>query len=294
MIIHQSEAPQPVLGIYAPMREGRKSNIYRLRRVLGNGPSSLEYQKSRDGDPAYYYGTLATGEITRSYSFSTIKNATAHIVDPDGGAKLQAWEKRVGKQEAERIRAEAVQAGKLAHTMLERWNCGQSLGLFDMNLAGYVQALNESILPHLRPSKPLISVGDDRGNPIPLSEVFVANFDRQFIGRLDLVAEIATPPYAGRRVLLELKGSRNQKQLSFMQANIIQAVAYFHTFNEIAAFYPEVQPLDGLAIAYVYRCGTGQFLPIFGDDIEEYLAEWEQWQAIFQYYLNEPPAAYSQ
>lgn len=291
MIIHQSEARQPVLGVYAPVREGRKQNIYRLRRVLGNGPSSLEYQRSRDGYPPYYYGSLATGEIARSYSFSAIKKATTHIVDPDGGAKLQAWEKRVGKQEAERIRSEAIQAGKLAHIMLERWNSSKSLGLFDINMAGYVQALNESILPHLRRSDLSLSVREDEGNPIPLSEVFVANFDRQFIGRLDLVAEIVTPPYAGRRVLLELKGSRKQKQLCFMRANIIQAVAYFHTFNEVAAFYPEVQPLDGLAIAYIYSCGTGQFLPILGEDIEEYLAEWEQWQAIFQDYLNEPPAA---
>lgn len=291
MIVSQKDARQPVLGIYVPTQRNGKPNIYCLRRLLGNGPDILEYQKSRNGYPPYYYGAIATNEMLCAYSFSAIKNATASIVDPDAESNLQAWEERVGAEEAERIRNESIQAGRMAHTMLERWNRGQSLGLFDMNMAGYVQALKNSILPHLRHLKPPISVNDERGNPVPLSEVFVANFDQQFIGRLDLVAEIATPPYAGTRVILELKGSRNQKQLDFMRGNIIQAVAYMKTFNEIAAVYPQVQPLDGLAIAYIYRCGTGQFFPIFGDDITEYLAEWERWQAIFHDRLNEPPAA---
>lgn len=291
MILTQNDARQPVLGIYVPTQRNGKLNIYCLRRLLGNGPDILEYQKSRNGYPPYYYGAIATGEKLHTYSFSAIKNATASIVDPDTESHLQAWEERVGTEEAERIRNEAVQAGRMAHTMLERWNRGQSLGLFDMNMAGYVQALEDSILPHLRHLKPPISVNDEQGNPVLLSEIFVANFDQQFIGRLDLVAEIATHPYTGKRVILELKGSRNQKQLDFMRGNIIQAVAYFKTFNEIAAVYPQVQPLDGLAIAYIYRCGTGQFFPIFGNDITEYLAEWQRWQEIFHDRLNEPPAA---
>ncbi len=176
--------------------------------------------------------------------------------------------------------------------MLKNWNAGKPLGAYPLNMAGYTQALMDNILPYLRQSDPPNAVIDDAGELVTLSEVFVVDFDQQFLGRLDLVVEIAVEPFNGQRVLLELKGSRREKTLEHMRGNIIQGVAYLTTFNEIASCFPErVLPLDGMAMAYMYGSGNGQVIPIFGEELQEYVEEWQQWLACFRDILEERIAA---
>jgi hypothetical protein len=221
--------PNHKAGLYEPTIQAGKPNNYRLQRVVGNGPEILEYQRSQDGCPPYYYGS---GDRSRRvYSFSAIKTAVTPILDPGVGQIIRSWEARVGKEEAQSIRSEAINAGKLCHSMLERWIKGKTLGLYPLNMDGYVQALQDDILPYLNQSSPPIAIVDDAGELVTLSEVFVVDFDTQFLGRIDLVAEIAVEPFNGQRVLLELKGSRKEKTLEHMRSNIIQAVAYLSTFQ---------------------------------------------------------------
>lgn len=56
----------------------------------------------------------------KAHSFSHIKNVMAPRLDPEGQEKLARWEKRVGKEEAERIKWERVRQGKLAHQIFDR------------------------------------------------------------------------------------------------------------------------------------------------------------------------------
>ena len=159
-------------------------------------------------------------------------------------------------------------------------------------MAGYAQALTGNVLPYLRQSDPPIAVVDDQGEVVTLSEVFVVDFNQQFLGRLDLVVEIAVEPFVGQRVLLELKGSRKEKTLDHMRGNIIQGVSYLTTFNVIASAFPDrVLPLDGMAMAYMYGSGNGQVIPFFGEELQEYVAEWQQWLACFHDVLEERIAA---
>lgn len=277
MAIPLNENPR---GLYVPTQRYGKPNIYKLRRVMGNGPELLEYQRWQDGHPSYYYG--AENRSIRAYSFSGIKAKVAPILDPGAEEMLKAWEARVGPEEADRIRNEAINAGKIGHSMLEHWNEGKPLGAYPLHMGGYVQALTNNILPYLQQSNPPLAVVDDAGEVVTLSEVFVADFHQQFLGRLDLVVEIAVEPFAGQRVLLELKGSRKEKTLDHMRANIIQGVSYLTTFNRIASAFPDrILPLDGMAMAYMYRSGNGQVMPLFGEELQEYVEEWQQWLACF-------------
>lgn len=270
----------PSCSVYVPTVRNGKSNPWRLRRILGKGAEILEYQRRRGYRPAFYYPQGDSSQ--RVYSFSQIKNTVASVFDPYGKETLQAWRDRVGENEANRICSEAKTAGEMGHRMLENWSQHKPLGICPMNMTGYKQALESDILPYLRRGEPGLTVTDDNGEVIVLSEVFVADFEQQFIGRLDLVTRISVEPFNDLRVLLELKGSGRPKRLAFMEPHIIQGVAYQSTFNKIAAAYPHyLDPLDGVALAYIYQGGNGAFIPIFGEELEEYEQIWQQWLDCF-------------
>lgn len=270
----------PKAGLYSPTERFGKRNDYRLQKVLGNGPEILEYQKSQNGYPPYYYDPAARSVCV--YSFSAMKTVVTPILDPGSEEILKSWTARVGSEEAKQIRDEAVNAGNMGHSMLERFNAGKSIGPYSLKMAGYVKALTDDILPHLNPSSSPIAVVDDHGELVTLSEIFVVDFDRQFLGRLDMVAEIARKPFNGCRVLLELKGSRKEKKFEHMRVGIVQAVAYMTTFNKIASLFPDrVLPLDGVAMAYMYTSGNGEIIPVLGEELQEYVDEWEQWLSCF-------------
>ena len=277
-------------GFYTSTQRFGKPNNFRLQKVLGNGPEILVYQKSENGHLPYYYGE--EDRSFRVYGFTVVKNVVTPILDPGADQSIKCWAARVGKEKAEQIRNEAISTGKTLHSMAERWNAGKSLGLYPLDMSSYVEALKDDILPHLNPSSSPIAVVDDNDEVITLSEVFVVDFDRQFLGRLDLVVEIARKPFNGSRVLLELKSSRKEKTQEHMRGGIIQAVAYLTTFNTIALLFPDrVLPLDGVAMAYVYSAGNGQIMPVLGEELEEYVEEWAQWLSCFHDVLNERSAA---
>lgn len=278
------------VGLYVPTVRWGKPNIYRLRRVLGDGPEILVYQKSENGHLPYYYGE--EDRSFRVYGFTVVKNVVTPILDPGTEQSLTNWVAREGKERAEQIRNESMSIGKTLHSMAERWNAGKSLGPYPLNMTGYVEAFKHDIVPYLNPSSSPIAVVDDNDEVIALSEVFVVDFDQQFLGRLDLVVEIAQEPFNGSRILLELKSSRKEKTLEHMRGAIIQATAYMTTFNKIATLFPDrVLPLDGVAMAYVYSAGNGQITPVLGEELEEYVEEWELWLSCFHDVLDERGAA---
>jgi hypothetical protein len=278
------------LNIYKSTIRNGKSNPFHLQRVLGNGPNVLKYQRCFEQQPGYYYSPENPDDA--AYSFSQVKKTVEAVFDPDAQEKLQAWRDRVGEAEADRICNQAKEAGQIGHKMLENWTQNKPLGPSSMKMMPYKQALTEDILPHLYRDEVGLSVTDHNGEVLALSEVFVADFEAQFIGRFDLVTRISSEPFHNQRVLLELKGSLKPKKPEFMEPHIIQGVAYQSTFNKIAAAYPEhLEPLDGVALAYVYGTGKGEFVPVFGAELEEYEQQWLQWLDCFHSQLRGVNAA---
>jgi hypothetical protein len=268
------------LGIYQA-----NGSPWNLKRVLGDGAEFLTYQGRRGEQPGFYHPPgIPTQPL---FSFSTIKYKTASVFDPQGEEKIQQWRSRIGEAQADRICSESKAAGEMGHRMLENWTQGNALGVYPLNMEGYKYALEWDILPYLHRDEPGLAIVDDEGEVIRLSEVFVADFEAQFVGRLDLVTRISADRFEDQHVLLELKGSVKPKRVEYMQPHIIQGVAYQSTFNKIAAAYPDqLVPLDGVAIAYMYREGRGEFVPVFGEELREYEREWLGWLDCFHQLLG--------
>lgn len=281
-------------GLYVPTERYGKPNIWRLQRLVGNAPPILEYQRRQGNAPSYYY---PQGDRTQPvYSFSQVKSTVEPVFNPGATSALQRWWERVGSDEANRICAESKAAGEMGHGFLENWSkqdAALSQPVTPIHMWGYRQALEQDILPYLDQSgEPGLSITDEHGELRPLSEVFVADFEQGFIGRLDLVTRISASPFNNKRVLLELKGSRKQKKYEHTKPHIIQAIAYQSTFNKIANEYPEqLEALDGVAIAYMYQDGHGDLIPIFGEELQEYEQQWQQWLNCFHDLLGGSKAA---
>jgi len=278
------------LGIYCPTLRGEQSNPWKLNLVLGNTPQILQYQKRVRSNPSFYY---AQGDRTcRAYSFSQIKSMVEPMINPQAQENLQRWREQVGEEEADRICKESIDAGNMGHKALANWVQDQPLGVCSMNMIGYRQALENEILPYLTKNAFGLSIKDQQGRIVSLSEIFVADFDLGFIGRLDLVTSLKHPEYGNTKVVLELKGSRNRKKIDYMQSHIIQAVAYQSTFNRIASAYPDqLELLDGVAMAYIYQDGCGDLVPVLGEELEGYEQQWHNWLNRFYELLKGRKAA---
>ena len=277
-------------AFYVPTQRYGKPNIWSLKRLLGDAPECLDYQRRQGDRPSFYYPKGNPSQPL--YSFSQIKSTVEPIVDPHAQSNLQRWRERVGEEKANRICDESKFAGEMGHKALEKWSQNKPLGPCSMDMMGYRQALENHVFPYLQRGESSLSVVDRNGEVHVLSEVFVADFDRNFIGRLDLVTRIKTEFCDNRRVLLELKGSRSPKKLEYMQSHFIQAVAYQQAFNKVVDVYPDyLEPLDGVAIAYMYRDGNGALIPIFGQELQEYERQWEQWLDCFHDLLGGVQAA---
>ncbi|MFL9457197.1 MULTISPECIES: PD-(D/E)XK nuclease family protein [Nostocales] len=139
------------------------------------------------------------------YSVGAIQGQTK---DPKSEAALQKWERQVGKQEAERIRNEAVGAGKAAHAVLHSRLTGEVFSPVSSRYEPYLRAL-EQVLPNF--DQPL------------LSEQMVVNFKYRYYGVIDQLC-----PYKGKLTLSDLKTSSKAKTLmDWIQDKVQQLTAYY-------------------------------------------------------------------
>jgi len=177
MVTHQTHRQ---IGVYG----SNNRNQFELQKLFGEGPTRLAYRKETPQVPAHF--TDPTAPSVCLFSFTTVKNRVKSVVDPTSEEKLREWELRVGREEAERIRTEAVAAGKLLHRRLECWMRGAPLGPCPLSKKFYCKALAEHILPHLRQELPPLGITVDR-HFYPLSELTIVDFDRGYFGRFDLI-----------------------------------------------------------------------------------------------------------
>ena len=97
---------QRQVGVYVPTYQFGKRNQFELQKILGDGPDRLVYQQATDQIPAHF--TDPTDLSVCVFGFTTVKTRVKPILDPTSEEKLREWELRVGREEADRIRTEAV------------------------------------------------------------------------------------------------------------------------------------------------------------------------------------------
>lgn len=139
------------------------------------------------------------------YSVGAIQGQTK---DPESEVALLRWERQVGKKEAERIRNEAISAGKAAHAYLHAYLTGEVPSPVSSRYEPYLHAL-EQVLPNF--SQPL------------LSEQLVVSFKYRYYGVIDQLC-----PYKSKLTLSDLKTSSKAKtSLDWIQDKVQQLAAYY-------------------------------------------------------------------
>ncbi|GJD19578.1 hypothetical protein RIVM261_045340 [Rivularia sp. IAM M-261] len=128
-----------------------------------------------------------------------------HSLDPESEMALKKWELSVGKKEAERIRNEAIGAGKAAHVFLHSHLTGDITIPISSRYEPYVCALSQ-VLPNF-------------GQPL-LSEQLIVSFKYRYYRVIDQLCF-----YKGKLTLSDLKTSSKAKtSLDWIQDKVQQLV----------------------------------------------------------------------
>ena len=129
-------------------------------------------------------------------------------------AGIQAWRKRVGETEANRISTKASRQGNSVHKLCER---------YIQNEEGF---LTES-MPHLVEMFESIQPLLDRIDNVHVVEGALYSDDLQLAGRTDLIAE-----FDGQLAVIDYKTSRKIKTWEMCASYFMQGAFYAHAYEE--------------------------------------------------------------
>lgn len=190
-------------------------------------------------------------------------------------SKLKAWEAKVGKQEAERVRKQSAQRGTTVHQVVESYWKGKKIPAIDTDSLPFVNTL----FPALKHFQPLLSE----------QEVFWVDAETPFIGyagTLDAVATIDGQSLGLQidqaNVVLDFKTWRKPKNRKDLYSYCYQLAAYAGAVNHLTR---------GL-----YRVNSGAILGVTPDTCklfviykDDMFAYWESWlRMVKAYFLDHP------
>lgn len=135
---------------------------------------------------------------------------------------IEEWKKRVGLEEAEKIKNRAATRGTRLHSLVENY----------LNNKPEKEILRE-LMPNIRQSffdiKPVL----DRINNIHFIEGALYSEKIELAGRADLCAE-----FDSELSIIDFKTSSRNKQERWIQDYFIQATAYATMYEELSGFKP--------------------------------------------------------
>jgi len=207
---------------------------------------SYSAKLKRGGGRSYF----VTEGGDRFPSVTTILNATK---PPEDRAALQAWRRRVGYAEAQRISTTASRRGTGTHKQIERYLLGKST------------TCPETVQPYWDSVRPLLDALDS----VELVEGFVAHADFGYGGRVDCIAT-----YRGVPCICEWKtADRPRGSIERLRDAPLQLAAYAVAANEI---YRD----RGLEIyhALVAIALPEQPAEIFWFDTDALGTHWDAWE----------------
>lgn len=163
--------------------------------------------------------------------FHSVSNILRLTQDTRTKKALYEWETHIGKEEAKRIRDEAIRAGNTIHAYLHAYLMKEKTKPIEKLYEPYCSALKK-LLPHFEASL--------------LSEQLIVSFKHRYIGQIDQFGL-----YRGLLTLSDLKISLKPKySLDWVQDKILQLTAYY---IPIEALYPVEQS------ALIYLIGDGSY-----------------------------------
>lgn len=147
-------------------------------------------------------------------SVTTILSETKTKETKEGLAK---WAKRVGVDEAERIKNQAAGLGTLIHENLERYMLGQEMKFGGNLVHKMAKAMTEKVIEH----------GFSKIDKIFGQEVNLY-YDELYAGTADLIIEVG-----GQMMIADFKNTIKMKKEEYLTDYYIQCVAYALAHNNM-------------------------------------------------------------
>jgi len=224
-------------------------------------------------DPRFTYEKLQrvdspTGRVYVDRDGISLPSVTTILSATKDREKLDEWERRVGKEEADRIRDDAAYVGTAMHRVLEHVLTGEPLmAAADwMEMKGYQMGLllANAYLPNL--------LGKYYGAEVPL------HYPGKYAGTCDLVAN-----WKGQMAIVDFKQSLKPKKKQWI-------TDYFH---QLAAYACAHDVVHGTSINFgviLVACQTGdlQMFTTTGAEFEDHKARWLE--RVEQYAISRLPA----
>jgi len=143
-------------------------------------------------------------------SITTILGATANTY------YLDVWKKRIGEEEAERIRQGAADRGIIVHKYLERYWSRDDIFSDLLQESSDVQYLTQN----------LIKVTQKNVTQVYAQELALWNKELKYAGRADMIGQ-----WRGDDCIIDFKTSRKSKYLSNIKDYYLQVAGYAEAFN---------------------------------------------------------------
>jgi ATP-dependent exoDNAse (exonuclease V) beta subunit len=174
--------------------------------------------------------------LNKKYPYDQIKRVTTegrrHYATPDGRqvpsvttilsatkdmTHLNAWKKRIGEQEAQRIATESANIGTVMHRSLEKHVLGQDRTPGSNLIQQKAHAMANVIIEH-----GLKDISEVWGSEINLY------YPELYAGTTDLVGV-----YEGRPAIFDFKQARKLKKPEWVEDYFLQLVAYAEAHNKL-------------------------------------------------------------
>ena len=189
-------------------------------------------------------------------SVTTILSATQ---SPEKKAKLEEWKKRVGTQQADRIRDVSAMRGTAMHTYLEGYILGENH--LDLTSIGREAERMANVVIE----KGLGDLGEVWGSEVTLY------YPGLYAGATDVVGL-----YSGKPAIIDFKQTNKPKQREWIDDYFMQAAAYGMAHNEVFG-----TKIERAAIFMCSRDLQWQLFEVGPEEFEQWTEKWAQRVAEF-------------
>lgn len=179
----------------------------------------------------------------RGHSYPGVTTILGRTADKSG---LEAWIKRVGKEEADRIKKAAALRGTQTHNAIENY---------------YLHNDDSCDLPYFKSFLRL----KNRIKNVRLLEAPVVNHKRQYGGTIDIVAD-----FDDVTAVLDFKTADKKKRLEYIVDYKLQTVSYAGALNSHPKYQLELGMIRRTVVLIFIPDQEPQVVVTEGDEIREY------------------------
>ncbi len=187
-------------------------------------------------------------EVNEQNIFRSVSSILKITQDNKSKENLRRWEARIGKDEAKRIRDEAIRNGNAIHSFLHARISGKKPRPIKKQQQPYLQALDK-VLPNYGTSL--------------LSEQLVVSLEHQYFGKIDQLGF-----YRKSLTLSDLKTSlRSKSSLDWIQDKILQLAAYYIPIEQL-------YPVEQAALIYLISDSSSDEFIFSSEEMKVYKQLW--------------------